>query len=131
MRFCSLCGRPLEDDDKELCAACANPNERTGIKVRPTTIILILSFFLIIVLGIMLELSKNLLTIFIIAFPLLICAAIAGYYELVYYHSGESKYLNLTDKGFKVALICHFISFIGAFCLYFVLLILSIKNGLL
>ena len=59
MKFCFRCGRPLEDDEDEVCVSCKNPNKTTSFSLRPSSVIWVLTILLLIPLVIYLEISKN------------------------------------------------------------------------
>ena len=105
MANCFKCGRPLEDENEELCVGCKNPNEKTGISLRPGSVFWVLSVILEIPLFIYIETSKNYVLCLWLLIPLLLLFSISSYFELKYYNSGVSRYFNLTDEGFKLSVI--------------------------
>ena len=105
MANCFKCGRPIEDENEELCVSCKNPTKKTGISLRPESVFWMLSVLLFIPLYIFVETSKNYLLCLWLMIPILFLFSISTYFELKFYNSGLSRYLNLTDEGFKASVI--------------------------
>lgn len=101
MRFCSICGRPLEENDNELCAACANPNEKHEFKVRLTTVIWFLLIVAVLVMTILVFTTKNPFIILWVSIPLVIFACFLSLLELKFYNSGQSKRIYISDSYYK------------------------------
>lgn len=105
MKFCFRCGRPLEDDEDEVCVSCKNPNKTTSFSLRPSSVIWVLTILLLIPLVIYLEISKNYLLCVWLLIPELALFSLSGYFELKFYNSGESKHIQISDSAFKYGVI--------------------------
>ena len=105
MSNCFRCGRPLEDENEEVCVSCKNLNNKTGISLKPWSVLWFLSIFLLIPLIIYTKLSNNYILCLWLLIPEVFLLSITSCFRLKYYNLGNSRYIHITDIGFKVGVI--------------------------
>lgn len=104
MKFCDICGRPIEDDE-DICVACKNPNEHTSFPIRPTWIIWALSGIVFLVCYLIQMFSHNYKVLFVTLWIFVFVLPINGYFELKYIHDGEYEHIKISDEYYKWSLV--------------------------
>ena len=105
MANCFKCGRPLENETDEICVSCKNPNKRTGVALRPWSVLWVLSIIFAIPLIIYSNISNNYILCLWLMIPELFLFSISSFFELKYYNLGMSSYIQISDEGFKIGVI--------------------------
>ena len=123
MSNCFRCGRPLEDENEEVCVSCKNPNSKTGISLRPWTIVWLLSIFLLIPLIIYTNISSNYILCLWLLIPELFLLSISSCFKLKYYNLGNSRYIHITDEGFKAGVVSIIVGSILALVIIIVIMV--------
>ena len=112
MKFCERCGRPLEENDHEICAACSNPTGRTGVTINKDLVIGVVDAVLLVVALIIFRTTNNLYILLTLMLPVETLAFIAVYLYLKRLYICGSKFFTITDIGYKAMKIVLIITYI-------------------